>query len=136
MPSTTVGDIEMYCEEHGSGDPLLLIMGLAADSVAWMFHKKGDIVVPKSAAKEDDLMNIVLRLFGIAAARAVMIPGRSPGGGAIGEADGPLGPSSGYSERMARSISTSDIPSGNWSETPLSGSSMMVGMAYWGASKN
>src|SRR5512135_87961 len=29
-------------------------------SVAWMFHKKGDIVVPKSAAKEDDLMNIVL----------------------------------------------------------------------------
>src|ERR1700730_1618598 len=25
-----------------------------------MFHKKGDIVVPKSAAKEDDLMGIVL----------------------------------------------------------------------------
>ncbi len=31
-----------------------------AGSVAWMFHKKGDIVVPKSAAKEDDLMTIVL----------------------------------------------------------------------------
>jgi YebC/PmpR family DNA-binding regulatory protein len=31
-----------------------------AGSVAWMFHKKGDIVVPKSAAKEDDLMNLVL----------------------------------------------------------------------------
>jgi YebC/PmpR family DNA-binding regulatory protein len=29
-------------------------------SVAWMFHKKGSIVVPKSAAKEDDLMNLVL----------------------------------------------------------------------------
>ena len=29
-------------------------------SVAWMFHKKGYIVVPKSAAKEDDLMNLVL----------------------------------------------------------------------------
>jgi len=29
-------------------------------SVAWMFHKKGTIVVPKSSAKEDDLMNIVL----------------------------------------------------------------------------
>src|SRR5512135_1298952 len=29
-------------------------------SVAWMFHKKGDIIVPKSAAKEDDLMSIVL----------------------------------------------------------------------------
>jgi len=31
-----------------------------AGSVAWMFHKKGEIVVPKSAAKEEDLMNIVL----------------------------------------------------------------------------
>jgi YebC/PmpR family DNA-binding regulatory protein len=31
-----------------------------AGSVAWMFHKKGTIVVPKVAAKEDDLMNIVL----------------------------------------------------------------------------
>src|SRR3954466_161408 len=29
-------------------------------SVSWMFHKKGYIVVPKSAAKEDDLMNLVL----------------------------------------------------------------------------
>ena len=29
-------------------------------SVAWMFHKKGYIIVPKSAAKEDDLMNLVL----------------------------------------------------------------------------
>ncbi len=35
-----------------------------AGSVAWMFHKKGDIVVPKSAAKEDDLMNIVLEAGG------------------------------------------------------------------------
>jgi YebC/PmpR family DNA-binding regulatory protein len=31
-----------------------------AGSVAWMFHKKGDIIIPKSAAKEDDLMDIVL----------------------------------------------------------------------------
>jgi YebC/PmpR family DNA-binding regulatory protein len=31
-----------------------------AGSVAWMFHKKGEIVVPKNAAKEDDLMNLVL----------------------------------------------------------------------------
>jgi len=31
-----------------------------AGAVSWMFHKKGDIVVLKSAAKEDDLMNIVL----------------------------------------------------------------------------
>jgi len=32
----------------------------AAGAVAYLFHKKGDIVIPKSAAKEDDLMAIVL----------------------------------------------------------------------------
>ena len=31
-----------------------------AGAVAWMFHKKGDIMVAKSAAKEDDLMSLVL----------------------------------------------------------------------------
>jgi YebC/PmpR family DNA-binding regulatory protein len=31
-----------------------------AGSVSWMFHKKGEIVVPKAAATEEDLMNIVL----------------------------------------------------------------------------
>ena len=31
-----------------------------AGAVSWMFHKKGDIVIPKTAAKEDDLMGIVL----------------------------------------------------------------------------
>jgi YebC/PmpR family DNA-binding regulatory protein len=33
-------------------------------SVAWMFHKKGDILVPKTAAQEDDLMNLVLEAGG------------------------------------------------------------------------
>ena len=31
-----------------------------AGSVAWMFHKKGDIIIPKAAAKEDQLMDLVL----------------------------------------------------------------------------
>jgi YebC/PmpR family DNA-binding regulatory protein len=31
-----------------------------AGAVSWMFHKKGDIVIPKASAKEDDLMGIVL----------------------------------------------------------------------------
>jgi YebC/PmpR family DNA-binding regulatory protein len=31
-----------------------------AGSVSYMFHKKGSVVVPKSAVKEDDLMGIVL----------------------------------------------------------------------------
>src|SRR4030081_366559 len=35
-----------------------------AGAVSYMFHKKGDIVIPKSAAKEDDLMNIVLEAGG------------------------------------------------------------------------
>jgi pimeloyl-ACP methyl ester carboxylesterase len=38
MSTATVGDLEVYYEEHGSGGPLLLIMGLAADSTAWMFQ--------------------------------------------------------------------------------------------------
>jgi YebC/PmpR family DNA-binding regulatory protein len=36
----------------------------SAGAVAYLFHKKGDIIVPKSAAKEDDLMNIVLEAGG------------------------------------------------------------------------
>src|SRR5215471_1883217 len=35
-----------------------------AGAVAWMFHKKGDILVAKSTAKEDDLMNIILEAGG------------------------------------------------------------------------
>src|SRR3984957_9362792 len=32
--------------------------------VAWMFHKKGDIIMPKSAAIDEDLMNSVLERVG------------------------------------------------------------------------
>ncbi len=35
-----------------------------AGAVSYMFHKKGDIIIPKSAAKEDDLMNIILEAGG------------------------------------------------------------------------
>jgi pimeloyl-ACP methyl ester carboxylesterase len=38
MSIANVDSIELYYEEHGSGDPLLLIMGLAADSMAWLFQ--------------------------------------------------------------------------------------------------
>src|SRR5215468_8471170 len=31
-----------------------------AGAVIWMFHKKGDLSIPKAAAKEDELMGIVL----------------------------------------------------------------------------
>ena len=36
----------------------------SAGAVAYMFHKKGDIIIPKSAAKEDDLMNIIIEAGG------------------------------------------------------------------------
>jgi pimeloyl-ACP methyl ester carboxylesterase len=38
MSTARVDSIELYYEEHGAGDPLLLIMGLAADSRAWLFQ--------------------------------------------------------------------------------------------------
>jgi pimeloyl-ACP methyl ester carboxylesterase len=38
MSTAKIGSLEMFYEEIGSGDPLLLIMGLAADSRAWMFQ--------------------------------------------------------------------------------------------------
>ncbi|HEV7735306.1 MAG TPA: alpha/beta hydrolase [Candidatus Binatia bacterium] len=38
MGTATVGTVDLHYEEHGSGDPLLLIMGLAADSTAWLFQ--------------------------------------------------------------------------------------------------
>jgi len=38
MSTAQVNGIDLHYEEHGSGEPLLLIMGLAADSLAWMFQ--------------------------------------------------------------------------------------------------
>ncbi|HEY1676243.1 MAG TPA: YebC/PmpR family DNA-binding transcriptional regulator [Candidatus Sulfotelmatobacter sp.] len=35
-----------------------------AGAVSYLFQKKGDIIVPKAAAKEDDLMNIILESGG------------------------------------------------------------------------
>jgi pimeloyl-ACP methyl ester carboxylesterase len=38
MSTAKIGDVELYYEERGRGEPLLLVMGLAADSTAWMFQ--------------------------------------------------------------------------------------------------
>jgi YebC/PmpR family DNA-binding regulatory protein len=53
----TVSDIRHIFSKGGGN------MG-EANSVAWMFHKKGDIVVPKAVAAEDKLMDIVLEAGG------------------------------------------------------------------------
>jgi len=49
----TVGELRHLLEKHGGNLA-------AAGAVAWMFDKKGYIVVPKEQAKEDDLMAAVL----------------------------------------------------------------------------
>lgn len=38
MSTATVGSIELFYDESGSGEPLLLIMGFAADSMAWLYQ--------------------------------------------------------------------------------------------------
>jgi pimeloyl-ACP methyl ester carboxylesterase len=38
MPTATIRDVELYYEEHGSGDPLLCIMGFATDSNGWLLQ--------------------------------------------------------------------------------------------------
>ncbi len=35
MPKTRIGNIEMYYEVHGSGEPLVLVHGLSMDSSTW-----------------------------------------------------------------------------------------------------
>lgn len=38
MPTAKVGDINMYYEVHGEGEPLLLITGLGGDLTGWIFQ--------------------------------------------------------------------------------------------------
>jgi pimeloyl-ACP methyl ester carboxylesterase len=38
MPKVRIGDIEMFYVEMGSGDPLVLIMGMGGDHLAWGFQ--------------------------------------------------------------------------------------------------
>lgn len=40
MPSVQANGISMYYEERGTGEPLILIMGLGADGFAWEDHVK------------------------------------------------------------------------------------------------
>lgn len=41
MPTIkTSDDCTIYFEEHGSGDPLVLIMGLSADGTVWQLHRE------------------------------------------------------------------------------------------------
>src|ERR1700682_2151506 len=35
MPQVRIRDVNLHYDEHGSGDPLLMIMGLGASSAAW-----------------------------------------------------------------------------------------------------
>ena len=35
MPTVRAGDINLYYESHGGGEPLLMIMGLGGSALAW-----------------------------------------------------------------------------------------------------
>ena len=38
MPTATIGDIDIYYEEHGQGQPLILVLGLGQDIATWGFQ--------------------------------------------------------------------------------------------------
>ncbi|MBW7460394.1 alpha/beta hydrolase, partial [Paenibacillus sepulcri] len=40
MPRVRTNGIDMHYEERGSGEPLILLMGLGADGTAWEDHVK------------------------------------------------------------------------------------------------
>ena len=40
MPKITVNDLNLYYEEHGAGEPLLLIYGLAGRGQGWKFQSE------------------------------------------------------------------------------------------------
>jgi len=35
MPTASIGDIELYYEEHGRGQPLIMVLGLGQDIATW-----------------------------------------------------------------------------------------------------
>ncbi len=35
MPTANIGDIDLYYEEHGSGEPLIMVLGLGQDIATW-----------------------------------------------------------------------------------------------------
>jgi pimeloyl-ACP methyl ester carboxylesterase len=38
MPTAPIGDIELYYEEYGQGQPLIMILGLGQDVATWHFQ--------------------------------------------------------------------------------------------------
>jgi pimeloyl-ACP methyl ester carboxylesterase len=38
MPTVNVGDIQIYYEEYGQGQPLIMILGLGQDIATWGFQ--------------------------------------------------------------------------------------------------
>ena len=38
MPKATIGDLELYYEEHGQGKPLIMVLGLGQDIATWGYQ--------------------------------------------------------------------------------------------------
>src|SRR5438270_7048831 len=56
-PNRTVSEIRHAFGKNGGNMA-------SAGAVGYMFHKKGDIIIPKSAATADDLMNLIIEAGG------------------------------------------------------------------------
>ena len=38
MPTANIGEVELYYEEHGLGQPLIMVLGLGQDIATWGFQ--------------------------------------------------------------------------------------------------
>ena len=38
MPTAPIGEVELYYEEHGRGQPLIMVLGLGQDIATWGFQ--------------------------------------------------------------------------------------------------
>ncbi len=38
MPTANIGEVELYYEEHGRGEPLIMVLGLGQDIATWGFQ--------------------------------------------------------------------------------------------------
>jgi len=38
MPTANIGDIQIYYQEHGRGEPLVMVLGLGQDIATWGFQ--------------------------------------------------------------------------------------------------
>jgi pimeloyl-ACP methyl ester carboxylesterase len=51
MPTANIGDIELHYEEHGRGQPLIMVLGLGQDIATWGFQLRLIVFDNRDAGK-------------------------------------------------------------------------------------